>query len=140
MNEVNSLADKRLVAVRTGKRHDKVHSAWRDDTNEGFLICYDLNLVFEDDVIYSVRPCEVEIDGRYPSLGLALEQKTDFTVSIPFDISSLPMNVCETIQSDYLGEDVVNQYVFVLESGNKIMVRHVYPPMTLGIKVEAKNA
>ena len=125
-----------------GVSHEKVHNAWQDESNEGFLICYDVNLIFENDISYSVQPAEVDIDGRYPGLGLAMDlrKKEEILLSDPFDNLSLPIKVCEVVQTDPLGEDVVSQYTFVLTDGNKIIIRHVYPPMTLGIKIEAVNA
>ena len=103
-------------------------------------MCYDINLVFDDQTILLVQPCEVEISGCYPSLGLALEKIETASLSEPFNVSDLPMRVKEVIQTDYLGEDAINQYVLLVENGNKIIIRHVFPPMTMGIRLEDKNA
>ena len=140
MFDLKSLIGKCLVAVRIGYNHEKVHHAWRDESNEGFLICYDINLDFEDNKTYSVKPCEVGIIDRYPSLGLSLEEIEKVELLIPFNITDLPMRVCDIIQSDHLGEDVINQYTLVLESGNDVVIRHVYPPMSMGIKIEPIHA
>lgn len=135
-----SLRGKVLSAVRIGRNHQKVHPAWQDDTNEGFLICYDLNLEFEDKTVLSVQPCEVEISGRYPSLGLVLEDVEAASFPERFEVSCLPMRVEKVIQTDYLGEDANNQFDLVLEDGSKIVIRHVFPPMTMGIKLEGHDA
>jgi len=140
MSDRMSLSQKCLVEIRIGNNHEKVHSAWQDDTNEGYLIWYEINLVFDDNTIYSIRPCEVEIDGRYPGLGLTLEKIDEATLTGAFDISSLPMKVERIDQSDFLGEDTINQYVLVFTNDSKVIIRHVFPPMTMGIKTEAVNA
>ena len=140
MFDLNSLIGKCLVAVQIGHNHEKVHHAWRDESNEGFLICYDINLEFENNKIYSVKPCEVDIIDRYPGLGLCLEEIEKIELLMPLNIIDLPMRVCNIIQSDHLGEDVINQFVLVLENGKKLAIRHVFPPMTMGIKIESVNA
>ena len=140
MIDLRSLSGKYLVAVRIGHNHEKVHPAWQDETNEGFLICYDINLVFADQEFYSVKPCEVDIIDRYPGLGLMLEEVDNLESSIPSVVSGLPLRISEIIQSDHLGEDVINQYVFVLENGTNLVIRHVFPPMSLGINVVPENA
>jgi len=136
MVDLKSLIGKSLVAVTIGHNHEKVHSAWRDESNEGFLICYDINLEFGDNIIYSVKPSERDIIDRYPGLGLNLEAIDKIEQSIPFNIAELPIRVCNIVQSDHLGEDVINQYALVLENGKNVVIRHVYPPMSMGIRIE----
>jgi len=140
MTESFAFNRKCLVEIRVGKNHDKVHPAWQDDTNEGFLICYDVNLVFDDQSIFLVQPCEIEIKGRYPGLGLSLKEIEAVNLPSLFKISCLPMRVEEMLQTDCLGEDVINQYIVALENGSKIVIRHVFPPMTIGIRFEHGNA
>jgi len=139
MIDLKRLSGKLLVAVKIGHNHEKVYPAWQDEINEGFLICYDINLLFQGQESYSVKPCEVDIIDRYPGLGLMLEDVDKLESSIPFNITGLPLRVSEIVQSDHLGEDVINQYVFVLENGANLVIRHVFPPMTLGINVELVN-
>jgi hypothetical protein len=124
------------MGVQIGHNHEKVHHAWQDESNEDFLICYDINLEFEDNNIYSVKPCEVDIIDRYPALGLSLEEIEKVELLTPFNITDLPMRVSNIIQSDHLGEDVINQYTLVFESGCRVVIRHVYPPMSMGIRIE----
>lgn len=140
MTESFGFNRKCLVEIRVGKNHDKVHPAWQDDTNEGFLICYDFNLVFDDQSIFLVQPCEVEIMGRYPGLGLSLKEIEAADLPEIFEVSYLPMRVEEVVQTDYLGEGAKNQVELVLVNGSKIIIRHVFPPMTMGIKLERENA
>jgi len=136
MFDLKSLIGKCLVAVQIGHNHEKVHHAWRDESNEGFLICYDINLEFEDNNNYSIKPCDVNVIGRYPALSLCLEETQNVEVLMVFDIKELPMCIRYITQSVHLGEEVVNQYTLVLDNGERIVIRHVYPPMSMGIKVE----
>jgi hypothetical protein len=136
MFDLKSLIGKLLVSVTLGHNHEKVHHAWRDESNEGFLICYDINLEFENNKIYSIKPCEVEMIHRYPSLGLSVEAIEKIELSFPFNIAELPMRICDIIESDHLGEEVTNQYTLVLDNGKNIVFSHVYPPMSMGIKIE----
>jgi hypothetical protein len=140
MIDLMSLSQKCLVAVRIVKIHEKVDPAWQDNSNEGFLIYYAINFIFDDGKTYSIQPCEVDFSDRYPSLGLSLEEKEKEELSIPFNIADLPMRVCGISQCDHLGEDVTNQYVFIIENGSKVVIRHVFQPMTMGIKIESINA
>ena len=67
---------------------------------------------------------------------LNLEAIDKIEQSIPFNIAELPIRVCNIVQSDHLGEDVINQYALVLENGKNVVIRHVYPPMSMGIRIE----
>ncbi|RUO38638.1 hypothetical protein CWE13_03050 [Aliidiomarina shirensis] len=140
MNKKISLDSKYLVEIRLGENHEKVHAAWQDDTNEGFLICYDINLVFDDQTIFQVKPCEVEIIGRYPGMALSLEKIESVNCQSSFNTLRLPMKVEEVIQNDYLGEGAVNEITLGLVNKSRIIIRHVFPPMTMGVKLEQKNA
>lgn len=140
MNNLRDLSQKKLVAILTGNNHETVHKAWQDDTNEGFLICYKITLIFDDQENYILRPCEVDIEGRYPGLGLELEPEIPDGLMSTININNLPQRIDHVIQDDYLGEDVTNQYILVLDNGDKIIIRHVLPPMTMGIRIEGVNA
>ena len=140
MEIVDSLKSKRLKTVLIGNNQTKVHPAWVDDTNEGFLICYEIQLVFDDGTMYLAQPCEHSIEGRYPALGLRLNSIDSLTVENVFPVEGTPVLVTNVISSDNLGEDVVNQWVLNLENGMHLVIRHVYPPMSLGIRVAVSNA
>ena len=140
MNEKISLDSKYLVEIRLGKNHEKAHAAWQDDTNEGFLICYEINLVFDDQTIFLVRPCEVEIPGRYPGMALTLEKIESVNCQSSFKVYCVPMKIEALVQADYLGEEAVNEIILALEDRSRIIIRHVFPPMTMGLKLEQKNA
>lgn len=132
--------NKILIEIRTGRSHDEVHPAWKDDTNTGFLICYSIELVFDDESTFTIQPCEVELPDRYPALGLELNEGKFQRPSSALKMVDLPSKILEMEQIDHLGEGVENQMVFTLKNGKTIVIRHVFPPMTLGIKIEASNA
>jgi len=140
MEIVDSLKSKHLKTVLTGNNHAKVHPAWVDETNDGFLICYEIQLVFDDGTIYFVQPSEQNIEGRYPALGLKLSLVDSITLENVFPIATTPAIVTSVTSTDNLGEDVVNQWVFNFGNSMHLMIRHVYPPMSLGIKVAVSNA
>jgi hypothetical protein len=140
MESIDRLHLKRLKTVLLGHNHAKVHPAWVDESNEGFLICYEAQLVFDDGTIYVIRPCEENLEGRYPALGLSLEQGDSITLENVFPVAESPVIVTEVLSTDHLGEEVINQWLFRLENNMHLIIRHVYPPMSLGIKVAVSNA
>jgi hypothetical protein len=140
MESIDSLNLKRLKTVLLGDNHPKVHPAWVDESNEGFLICYEIQLVFDDGTIYLIRPCEKNLEGRYPALGLCVEQVDSTTLDNVFSVAERPVIVTEVLSTDHLGEEVINQWLFILENNMHLIIRHVYPPMSLGIKVAVSNA
>lgn len=140
MIENTTFENKNLIEIRTGRSHDEVHSAWKDDTNEGFLICYSISLVFDDQYTFTIQPCEVELADRFPALGLEVSEGGFQEQYFLLEMDSLPSRILGIKQNDYLGEGVENQMEFTLKNHKKILIRHVFPPMTLGIKIEASNA
>ena len=140
MHNLTELSKKNLVAIQLGRNHETVHKAWQDDTNQGFLICYEIGLVFDDQTSYVIEPDEVNVKGQYPALGLSLCQKNLQSLTSSFKVPNLPQRVGSVVQDDYLGENAINQYILKLTSGEHIIIRHVFPPMSMGIKLEPKNA
>ena len=137
MNLLYDLSNKTLVDIKIGPNHDQVDPAWQDETNEGFLICYEIELVFSNEQTYLVEPCEVSLPERYPSLGLSLKEINKTHLSESIIIDGLPMVVSKIKQNDYMLEDVINEYILILSDKTKMTIRHVYPPMTMGIKLES---
>jgi len=138
---VNAIFEnKNLIEIRTGRNHDEVHSAWKDDTSESFLICYSIELVFGDESTFTIKPSEVELPGSFPALGLDVSEEKVKGQSFSFEMAGLPSKLLEVKKTDYLGEGVENQMEFTLKNDKKVVIRHVLPPMTLGIKIEASNA
>jgi hypothetical protein len=140
MSENSIFDNKNLIEIRTGRRHDEVHPAWKDDTNEGFLICYSIELLFDDESTFTIQPCEVELQDRFPALGLEVSEGKLQEQSYLIEMVGLPSKILEIEQADYLGEGVENQMEFTLKNDKKVVIRHVFPPMTLGLKIEASNA
>lgn len=136
MSETIVFEQKNLVEIRIGESFERVHAAWRDDTNEDFLICHEINLIFDDQSIFAIKPCEVEVSGRYPSLGLSVNRIDSTNLQKHFEVHDLPMKVKEVVQTDYLGEDTSNQLEIVFENDSKVIIRQVFPPMTMGIRLE----
>ena len=135
MTDVTHLRGKYLTALRLAESHEKIHPAWQDDTNKGFLICYELQLAFADNTTLSITPTEVELPRRYPALGLMLSETTATTLSEMFEIPELPARIEQVTHIDYLLEGTTNQIELVLLNGRKLIIRHVFPPMTLGVKL-----
>ena len=140
MSENSIFDNKNLIEIRTGRSHDEVHPAWKDDTNEGFFICYSIELVFDDESTFTIQPCEVELQDRFPALGLEVSEEKSQEQSYLLKMVGLPSKILEIKQADYLGEGVENQVELILNNDKKVVIRHVFPPMTLGIKIEASNA
>ncbi|MFC4701482.1 hypothetical protein ACFO4O_15050 [Glaciecola siphonariae] len=137
---MTDFSKKCLTQIFVDRRHKDVHQAWQDHSNKGFHICYEVNLVFSDKSVFIIKPSEVEIEGRYPALGLSVEQEATCNVSTKFEVSELPMTINCASYSDYLGEDADNEITLRFEHKLEIAIRHVFPPMTLGIKVRGVDA
>lgn len=140
MDKLIDFTGKVLESVEIGRTHDEVHPAWKDDTNVGFLICYELLLTFHDNTFFTIKPCEVDMPGRYPSLGLSIAESKSINMVSVLDELNLPSKVIHIEQADFLGEDVINQYQLTLQNNQSIIIRHVFPPMSMGIKIEQKIA
>ncbi|UTP72331.1 hypothetical protein NLG07_10090 [Alteromonas sp. LMIT006] len=123
---MTDFSEKYLTEVLISSNHDSVSPAWQDDTNKDFLICYEVNLVFDDDSVFTIKPCEIDIEGRYPGLGLALKREGESTVSNKFELPKSPVMIKSCSYSDYLGEGTYNQIVFRLQDPFEITIRHVF--------------
>lgn len=136
MNKLIDFTDKVIEGVKLGRTHDEVHPAWKDDTNKDFLICYELFLSFQGNSFFIVKPCEVNLPERYPSLGLSITESEPTKMESTLSGLNLPSKVVHIEQTDFLGEDVINQYKLTLQNNQSITIRHVFPPMSMGVKVE----
>jgi hypothetical protein len=87
MQNLIDLSGKNLVAIQLGHNHEAVHKAWQDNTNQNFLICYEIGLVFDDKTSYVIKPSEVNIKGHYPALGLILCQNNNQNLTSCFEIT-----------------------------------------------------
>lgn len=131
---MTDFSNKCLVQILVDRRHKDVQKAWQDNSNKGFYIYYEVDLVFTDKSVLKIKPSEVEIEGRYPALGLSVEQETFTNLSTKFEVNDLPKSIVSSIYCDYLGEDADNEITLSLDGNLEIVIRHVFPPMTLGLK------
>ena len=130
-------------------RSEGVHPAWVDDLTLP-IVGFDAFLEFADGDLIQISPCEVDLGpDRYPGLGLALQPCTSKALqfispgghtveavplveAVPFT----PFSIVGIEESDPLGEDTVNQYSLATNNGRRVIFRHMFPPMTLGMHVE----
>ena len=136
MEKLIDFTKKELNSIEIGMSHTEVHSAWKDETNDGFLICYELMLSLSGGKHYIVKPCEINLPNRYPALGLSISPSQYIKLETVLTGIDLPSMINGVNQTDFLGEDVINQYLMILENKLTIKIRHVYPPMTMGVKIE----
>lgn len=124
-----------------------IHPAWADDSTPS-INSWAVFLRLEGGFLLCVSPCEVELSGEpYPALGLALElsesavseQQPDGRIIEAIAIEKLPRNLPQEIvgveESDPLEEGATSQYTIRLESGDFVTIKHIMPPMMLGISI-----
>jgi hypothetical protein len=145
--EPRSLVGKTLRAVRVF-RSDGVHPAWVD-ANTLPIVASDAFLEFADGELVRISPCEVDLPDRYPALGLELQccgcesmrivaAGGDTFEAIPLEeaIGLMPFFVAGIETSNPLGDEVVSQ-VALADGNRRLVFRHIMPPMSLGIRVDA---
>lgn len=125
-----------------------VHPAWVDEFTTP-INTWKAFLEFSDGELASLSTCEVNVSAdRYPSLGLAIEASTTDALKVTYSEGQvcravpleeaadfLPSSITCVEASDPIGEDTTTQYA-ICGSGWRIVFRHIFPPMTLGILVE----
>lgn len=139
----NKLLGRRLLSVWLYPT--QVHEAWAD-ANSPSVATYFVNLELADSPVAQVLPCEVQVPDQYPSLGIELREWRDspeiqrgpdgaefsagrFPEVAPF----LPASITELRLWDSLGEGPVSAVDLILSTGPTLTIRHIYPPMMLGI-------
>ena len=129
-------------------RSEGVHPAWID-TNTLPIVAFTVFLEFAEGDLYKIEPCEIELPERYPALGLELRATTREAfqyryqggelvdaVSVEEALAVLPFVIEILEESDPMGEDVSTQYCLVGNDAQSIVIRHIKPPMTLGLEVK----
>jgi hypothetical protein len=123
----------------------EVHPAWREQTTPALASGF-ANLDLAEMQTVKVQPCEVEQDqGKYPSLGIELQIVSDPPMIHRWSEggevgasrcgeSFLPSRVAAVRIWDALGEGPNSALALTLENGRMVVIRHIYPPMTLGIE------
>lgn len=130
-------------------RTSLLHPAWID-ANTLPIVAVHAFLEFGDGTIAKVSPCEINLSpDKYPSLGLELHvveraalqfshgDRIIRAVPLSEAASFLPFVVAGVECSDPLEEGAVSQYLLRASGGQIVILRHIMPPITLGISVEA---
>lgn len=131
----------------------EIHKAWRDATTPDLASGF-VNLELARGVALKVEPCEVEfVPGKYPCLGLDVCSHPDapnlhrwsaddeVIAEICAEAARvLPARITTVMLWDALGEGPCSAISLRLDNGCSIVIRHVYPPMTLGIEVLISEA
>ena len=143
--DTSSLIGKTIADVLAYPRLE-IHPAWVDEATTP-VATTDAFLVLEGGTLAKVSPCEVSLDShRYPSLGLEVRAcsheslaltTTGGRVVMPTRVEELctllPLRVETVVESDPLGEGAVSEVTILGSVGRAIILRHIMPPMTLGI-------
>ena len=143
--EFSALAGERLISLRLMKV--ETHPAWVDSSTPQ-IATYAANLELAGETrCVQVRPCEVEIPGKYPALGIELREWLEdpevhrwnggeYSVVTPEELQHLlPATIKDVRLWDSIGEGPVSALDLVLSSGATLTLRHVFPPMMLGVDV-----
>jgi hypothetical protein len=146
--ETNYLVGKTIKAVHIHPLQE-IHRAWKSDLTPD--ICTSMAFLdLANGEFVSIKPCEVALEGeRYPALGISLEpsnrnsvqlQKSDGRVVDVVVLHEaepvLPLEVNRVVESDPLGEGAVSEIRIEGSDSSAIILRHVMPPITLGVIVE----
>jgi hypothetical protein len=127
------------------------HAAWVDNSTPQ-IATYAANLELVDSISVQVRPCEVPIPNQYPALGIEMIDWAEppriqrwpggpeFSVSTPSDVVPfLPAIISDVHLWDSMGEGSVSAIDLVLSTGPTLTLRHVFPPMMLGLDVHPEG-
>jgi hypothetical protein len=121
----------------------QVHPAWVDETTAAIcthVVCFSFSAASSVQVV----PCEVPIHNAYPALGIDVQELPPRSV-LPEVLQTLerlteiqkclPAMVAGVRVWDALGEGPDSAIEIALETGETLIVRHMYPPMSLGVEV-----
>lgn len=141
----SELAGQRLLSLRL--MSVGTHPAWVDSSTPQ-IATYAANLELAGEThCVQVRPCEVSIPSEYPALGIELcdwpeppgiqsWDGREYAVATPKEIQQLlPATIQDVRLWDSIGEGPVSALDLVLSTGATLTLRHVFPPMMLGVDV-----
>jgi len=125
----------------------EIHPAWvNEDTLP--INTWSVFLFFAGNEIIQIEACEINIPDQFPALGLSINEFTNTSttykgmsgksveaVSVKESEAILPGKVTRVTESDPLGEDVTTQYTFEIAEPSEIWIRHIMPPMTIGLLI-----
>ena len=145
--DFSALAGQRLLSLRL--KSVGTHPAWVDSTAPQ-IATYAANLELAGDTrCVQVRPCEVPVPDKYPALGIELCDWSDapgvqrcgqakYAVATPEELQHLLPAAIEDVRLwDPMGEGTVSGIDLLLSTGATLTLRHVFPPMMLGLDVHA---
>ena len=133
-------------------RLNGVHPAWID-ANTFPIAAGDAVIEFSDGEFIKISTCEVDLGpDRYPALGLEAQpcSESDLRIhnsngqivearKLEESISLMPFHIARIDALDPMGEDTTTQYSLHAADGGLVEIRHMMPPMTLGIRVSPAN-
>jgi hypothetical protein len=145
LTDTSSLVNQTIQAILT-PACESVHPAWVNEMTTP--IATSMAVVhLANGTLLLVKPCELRLDpNKYSSLGLELTacspkmlhwnapDGAPVTMQ-PIDavMALLPFHVTAVEQTDLLQEGAVSELALLNQAGARIVLRHIMPPMTLGI-------
>jgi len=126
-------------------RNTEIHPAWKEDSTPNISTQY-VYLDLSCGTLYQVSPCEISLSpNSYPSLSLSvckLERENCYLTfangkkTQPVELLGLTSNelISRVSISDPMGEGCATEYCLDLESSKSIIIRHIMPPMMLGLE------
>jgi len=143
--DFESLNGKRLLSLRV--TDVGTHPAWIDESSPQ-IATYAATLELAGTGCVQVNPCEVEIPNAYPALGIELREclgsvgflrwqnGEEYAVATPEAVYQLLPATIEKVRTwDSMGEGVISALDIVLSTGHTLTLRHVFPPLMLGLDI-----
>lgn len=140
-----SLTGKKLLSIRL--LSVGTHPAWVDSSSPQ-IATYAANLELADSTCVQVCPCEVPIAGKYPALGIELRdwsgspgvqrwgEGEEYSVAMPKELDRFfPAMINDLRLWDSMGDGTLSALDLVLSTGPTLTLRHVFPPMMLGLDI-----
>jgi hypothetical protein len=122
-------------------------SVWIDTKTPALQSCF-VNLLITGLPVIHIVPTEVEIPGKHPALGVIVEEQQALpsegywyegtqlgAIAAPEIAPYLPSAIVEAKIWDALGEGPDSALTLILANGVNLSIRHIYPPMLLGIEI-----
>jgi hypothetical protein len=147
--EFTDLVGRELLALNL--LNTGTHPAWVDSSTPQ-IATYAANLELAESVSVQVRPCEVSIPNQYPALGIEMIDWSEspgiqrwpgapeFAVSTPAEVAPfLPATISDIRLWDSMGEGPVSALDLLLSTGPTLTLRHVFPPMMLGLDIHPEG-
>ena len=147
--EFTDLVERKLLSLNL--LNTGTHPAWVDGRTPQ-IATYAANLELAESMSMQVRPCEVPIPNKYPALGIEMIDWTEppgvqcwpgapeFAVFIPAEVAPfLPATISGIRLWDSMGEGPVSALDLLLSTSPTLTLRHVFPPMMLGLDIHPEG-